>query len=105
MVEDFLHLAFKVEQVRTTKNIFKTALEDIREGRRRLKESNGEFGSLRVRAGYKRLFSFATVATSGTALATASAVGINELFTSDEIKNRGKYIEVNNQRFINKYWI
>tara|TARA_R110002049_G_scaffold303540_1_gene497944 strand:- start:669 stop:6623 length:5955 start_codon:yes stop_codon:yes gene_type:complete len=97
-------LAFKVEQVRTTKNIFKTALEDIREGRRRLKESNGKFGSLRVRAGYKRLFSFATVATSGTALATASAVGINELFTSDEIKNRGKYIEVNNQRFMNKYW-
>ena len=97
-------LAFKVEQVRTTKNIYKTAMEDIREGNKLLKESNGERGTLRKAEGFKRLYSLIGMATSGTALATGIGAGIWSLFTSEETKNKGKYISINGVDYINPYW-
>ena len=47
-------LAFKVEQIRTIRNIVKTSMDDINEGNKLLKETNGERGSLRKAEGIIR---------------------------------------------------
>ena len=41
---------------------------------------------------------------SGTALATGVGAGVWALFTDEETKNKGKYITINNEQYINPYW-
>ena len=97
-------LAFKVEQIRTIRNIVKTSMDDINEGNKLLKETNGERGSLRKAAGIKRLISFVGMISSGTAVAGASAAGIWYLLTPEKERNKGKYLEVAGEKVLNPYW-
>ena len=87
-------LAYKTEQYRTTRNIFQTALRDIREGkalqRQGLKNADGSIrGSAQLLQGYKRLGSIISalglpVAAAGTA---AWYLGMNDKAT---VTIRGK---------------
>jgi hypothetical protein len=48
-------LGYKAEQVRTTKNIFGTAIHDIKRGIKLQSDSNGELGAAQYNAGLQRL--------------------------------------------------
>ena len=69
-VADFL--TYKTEQVRTTWNIFDTALTDIRRGIELQSESDGARGGARYMAGLKRLGSIIFTLGLGSSLAGAT---------------------------------
>ena len=83
-VADFL--AYKTEQVRTTWNIFETAIQDIKEGRALKLSSNGEKGNAQLAMGYKRLGSIISAVSLPTATATAMAYGYKNMNERAEIK-------------------
>lgn len=91
-VADFL--AYKTEQVRTTWNIFETAIQDIKEGRALKLSSNGEKGNAQLAMGYKRLGSIISAVSLPTATATAMAYGYKNMNERAEIKIGGETYEL-----------
>ena len=66
-IADFL--GYKAEQVRTTKDIFKTAIQDIKRGIKLQSDSKGEYGGMLYIAGLKRLGAIMAGLTLGPSLA------------------------------------
>jgi len=73
-------LAFKSEIIRTQKNILKSAITDIRDGRALMASSDNLKGKAQRNLGYKRLGSMIAAQAAGPAVAVGSAnyVGLNE---------------------------
>ena len=73
-------LAFKSEIIRTQKNILKSAITDIRDGRALMASSDNLKGKAQRNLGYKRLGSMIAAQAAGPAVAMGSAnyLGLNE---------------------------
>ena len=73
-------LAFKSEIIRTQKNILKSAITDIRDGRALMASTGNLKGKAQRNLGYKRLGSMIAAQASGPAVALGSAeyLGLNE---------------------------
>ena len=83
-------LAYKTEQVRTTWNIFETAIRDIKEGRQLKRDTNGIKGNAQLALGYRRLGSIISAISLPTALATSMAYGYKNMQDDAEITLGGK---------------
>ena len=86
-------IAYKTEQLRTTKNIVLTALRDIREGTELKRTSNGVKGNAQLAMGYKRLGSVISAVSAPTAIGFGTAYAFG-LYDPAEVKIGNKTYEL-----------
>ena len=100
-IADFV--GFNTEQVRTSRGIVNTAMDDIRAGMKLKKETNNKRGNIQYLEGWKRLGSFIGVVTSGTGAAGAMSYGYWNTLSKEE-QEKGKYLRVDGKTRLNPYW-
>ena len=93
-------LAYKTEQLRTTKNIWLDAWKDIREGSALQKQTNNERGGHQLYLGYKRLGSLLSILALPHALAgTAGYMVLNNNKKDPQPINESAKIKIGKREF------